>query len=88
MSSNLDEKANGLEQQQHASTAIDLEGAPQKQGNIEAPTDAFPAQERSIRGFRWFLICVAIFSANLLYGLDTTISADIQGAVCTLTPSV
>ncbi|KAJ5889079.1 hypothetical protein N7495_009120 [Penicillium taxi] len=37
--------------------------------------------ERTIRGFRWFLVCIAIFSANLLYGLDTTISADIQGTV-------
>ncbi|KAI1097407.1 MFS general substrate transporter [Jackrogersella minutella] len=38
-------------------------------------------QERSVRGIRWFLVCVAIFSANILYGLDTTIVADIQGAV-------
>ncbi|OTB03022.1 hypothetical protein M426DRAFT_61163 [Hypoxylon sp. CI-4A] len=39
------------------------------------------SQERSVRGIRWFLVCVAIFSANILYGLDTTIVADIQGAV-------
>ncbi|KAI0182378.1 major facilitator superfamily domain-containing protein [Xylaria flabelliformis] len=38
-------------------------------------------QERSIRGLRWFLVCFAIFSANLLFGLDNTIAADIQGAV-------
>ncbi|CAM1511792.1 Fc.00g093050.m01.CDS01 [Cosmosporella sp. VM-42] len=37
--------------------------------------------ERTITGFRWFLVCVAIFSANFLYGLDTTIAADIQAAV-------
>jgi predicted MFS family arabinose efflux permease len=37
--------------------------------------------ERTIKGFRWFLVCIAIFSANLLYGLDTTISADLQGVV-------
>jgi MFS family permease len=39
------------------------------------------ASERTIRGIRWILICFAIFSANMLYGLDTTIVADIQGAV-------
>ena len=39
------------------------------------------ASERTIRGIRWILICAAIFSANILYGLDTTIVADIQGAV-------
>ncbi|KAI8961050.1 MFS general substrate transporter [Daldinia sp. FL1419] len=38
-------------------------------------------QERSVRGFRWFLVCLSIFSANLLFGLDNTIAADIQGAV-------
>lgn len=37
--------------------------------------------ERHITGIRWLLVCVAIFSANILYGLDTTIVADIQGAV-------
>jgi MFS family permease len=49
----------------------------------EQPSDvvASPKPERTIRGFRWFLLCIAIFSANLLYGLDTTISADIQGVV-------
>lgn len=39
------------------------------------------ASERTVHGLRWFLICFAIFSANMLYGLDTTIVADIQGAV-------
>jgi MFS family permease len=37
--------------------------------------------QRSIRGIRWFLVCIAIFSANLLYGLDTTIVADIQAPI-------
>lgn len=39
------------------------------------------ASERTLHGVRWVLVCVAIFSANILYGLDTTIVADIQGAV-------
>ncbi|KAI8631798.1 major facilitator superfamily domain-containing protein [Xylariaceae sp. FL1651] len=38
-------------------------------------------QERSIQGFRWFLVCLAVFSANFLYGLDNTIVADIQAAI-------
>ncbi|KAI0138719.1 MFS general substrate transporter [Hypoxylon sp. NC0597] len=38
-------------------------------------------QQRSVRGFRWLLVCISIFSANLLFGLDNTIAADIQGAV-------
>ncbi|KAJ0107293.1 hypothetical protein J7T55_015758 [Diaporthe amygdali] len=39
--------------------------------------------KRSITGIRWLLVCVAIFSANILYGLDTTIVADIQGTIST-----
>jgi hypothetical protein len=36
---------------------------------------------RSVVGVRWLLVCIAIFSCNLLYGLDNTIVADIQAAV-------
>lgn len=46
-----------------------------------SPVEPKPAAERTVTGIRWFLICVAIFSANILYGLDTTIAADIQAAV-------
>lgn len=44
-------------------------------------SDSTPKPSRTITGTRWFLICIAIFSANFLYGLDTTIAADIQAAV-------
>ncbi|KAL4934218.1 MFS general substrate transporter [Aspergillus undulatus] len=37
--------------------------------------------KRTVTGLRWLLVCTAIFSANILYGLDTTIAADIQAAV-------
>jgi MFS family permease len=36
---------------------------------------------RPYKGFRWFLVCVAIYSSAFLYGLDQTIVADIQAAV-------
>ncbi|SPO07260.1 related to aflatoxin efflux pump AFLT [Cephalotrichum gorgonifer] len=36
---------------------------------------------RAVTGWRWFLVCLGTFSANLLFGLDTTIAADIQAAV-------
>ncbi|KAK2793533.1 hypothetical protein FQN52_001119 [Onygenales sp. PD_12] len=38
-------------------------------------------EQRSIQGTRWLLVCIAVFSANLLYGLDNTIVADIQAAI-------
>jgi MFS family permease len=36
---------------------------------------------RDIQGIRWLLICIGVFSANLLYGLDNTIVADIQAPI-------
>lgn len=40
-----------------------------------------PLVSREITGFKWFLACLAMYSANFLYGLDTTITADIQAPV-------
>jgi MFS family permease len=36
---------------------------------------------RKITGVKWFLLCTALYTTALLYGLDTTIAADVQGAV-------
>lgn len=38
---------------------------------------------RTIRGFRWVVICISIYVTCALYGLDTTIAADIQGPIIT-----
>lgn len=38
-------------------------------------------KSRTIRGFRWFIICVSLYVTCALYGLDTTIAADVQGPV-------
>lgn len=45
------------------------------------PPPAEKDRERTITGIRWILVCGAVYSANMLYGLDTTIVADIQGAI-------
>lgn len=37
--------------------------------------------QSQVTGFRWFLVCVAIFSGNIHYGLDTTITADNRASV-------
>ena len=53
--------------------------------NYDTPTTDSANKEvkpqRAIQGVRWFFVCLAIFSCNLLYGLDTTIVADIQPAI-------
>ena len=56
------------------------DGADEKVDMPVADAHALP-EVRTIRGFRWVLACVALFSANFLYGLDTTIAANIQAAV-------
>ncbi|MCJ1453492.1 hypothetical protein MMC28_003839 [Mycoblastus sanguinarius] len=60
-------------------------GSPEAASNKEekqiSTTNGEAEPQRVVTGFRWFLVCVAIFSANVLYGLDTTIAADIQASV-------
>ena len=58
---------------------IDLSEPSSGSSTQETPSEK--DHERTVTGVRWFLICFAIYSANLLYGLDTTIVADIQGAI-------
>lgn len=36
---------------------------------------------RTVTGLRWFLVCVALYVSTFIYGLDTTIAADVQGPV-------
>lgn len=36
---------------------------------------------RKIRGLRWAGVCIALYVSAFLYGLDTTIAADVQGPV-------
>ena len=74
------DEATGTESPQTSPSVGDEE---KQVGDREAVQDESTSrdQERSIRGFRWLLVCLAVFSANLLYGLDTTITADIQASV-------
>lgn len=34
-----------------------------------------------LTGPRWFLVCLALYSCNVLYGLDNTIVANIQAPI-------
>lgn len=57
-----------------------------KEGELVSEDASVP--QRNIRGLRWVIVCIAVFSANILYGLDTTIAADIQGPVAATFNSV
>jgi MFS family permease len=58
----------------------DVEKAPRSSEESSTSHHSVPAV-RSIRGAKWFLLCVAIYATAFLYGLDTTIAADVQGPV-------
>jgi MFS family permease len=45
------------------------------------PTEEEKPFERNIAPWRWFLICLGLYLGALLYGLDTTISASVQGPI-------
>lgn len=38
-------------------------------------------QVRPIHGWKWVLTCAAVYLTGLLYGLDTTIAADVQSSI-------
>ncbi|KAL0260754.1 hypothetical protein SLS55_004444 [Diplodia seriata] len=50
---------------------------PRQEGSGSEPE----GKGRSLRGFRWFIVCIALYITCFLYGLDTTIAADVQGPV-------
>lgn len=60
-------------------------GSPETRSNIEemqlSGVNGETEPKRQVTGLRWLLVCLAIFSGNILYGLDTTIAADIQASV-------
>lgn len=47
----------------------------------EDDSDGAEDDVRKVTGLRWFLICASLYLSALMYGLDTTIAADLQGAV-------
>ncbi|KAH8881095.1 MFS general substrate transporter [Thozetella sp. PMI_491] len=49
-------------------------------GAVDHDIKGSPLNEHT-KGWRWWLICFAVYMSCLIYGLDTTIAADVQGAV-------
>ena len=43
--------------------------------------DEHAATVRPIHGWKWFVACAAVYLSAFLYGLDTTIAADVQPAI-------
>lgn len=58
----------------------DQQAEQEKVGNKDGSNSA-DDNVRKITGLRWFLICASLYLSALMYGLDTTIAADLQGAV-------
>lgn len=57
------------------------EGSEKEEGQI-APEPADPQLEtRAVTGWKWVFVCVGLYCAIFLYGLDNTVAADIQSAV-------
>lgn len=51
---------------------------PQGETSTDSESDG---KKRTIRGFRWVIVCISLYVTCFLYGLDTTIAADVQGPV-------
>ncbi|PON26647.1 hypothetical protein TGAM01_v204657 [Trichoderma gamsii] len=51
------------------------------QENVENSGRTSEAQKREIQGIRWLLVCASIYISALIFGLDTTIAADVQSSI-------
>jgi len=58
----------------------ELSSSSDEEKGTTAP-NAPPEFVRSITGFKWVLVCAGFYFSAFLYGLDNTITADIQTAV-------
>lgn len=67
---------------QNSQTTSSLDLAPEEKATIvehsAQTSEPTSAQTRPIHGWKWFVACVSIYLTALLYGLDTTIAADVQ----------
>ena len=59
-------------------TDLSMSSADKNFGDESLVSTQPEASPRSMGKFRWILTCSALYSATLLYGLDTTIVADVQ----------
>ncbi|KAL7949441.1 major facilitator superfamily domain-containing protein [Trichoderma barbatum] len=52
-------------------------------GRTSSLTDPSPKQAhiRTVRGWRWIVILLSLYISTFIYGLDTTIAADVQGPI-------
>jgi MFS family permease len=66
---------------QEAIFHIDCEPALKEATNFPEPKPLIEPVADKINNFRWLCICVALYTSVLIYGLDTTIAADMQVAV-------
>ncbi|KAL7914186.1 major facilitator superfamily domain-containing protein [Trichoderma velutinum] len=54
---------------------------PQEKPNTDNGNRANEAKRRGIHGIRWHLVCVSLYISALVFGLDTTIAADVQSSI-------
>ncbi|KAK8004477.1 hypothetical protein PG989_004196 [Apiospora arundinis] len=75
--------AGGLTEKQdgHDSLPSSTTNGVAKAHDPDADPSALEDNIRKLTGWRWFLVCAGLYCSCLIYGLDTTIAADIQGAV-------
>ncbi|KAH8586122.1 MFS multidrug transporter-like protein [Bisporella sp. PMI_857] len=52
-----------------------------ERGQIILESASTEPETRAVQGWKWIFVCVGLYLAILLYGLDNTIAADIQGAI-------
>ncbi|GES63755.1 major facilitator superfamily transporter [Aspergillus terreus] len=65
----------------HQNRDVEKDSDPPESSSQNGSTAESEETGRTVRGLRWLVVCVALYITCFLYGLDTTIAADVQGPV-------
>ncbi|KAH8721526.1 major facilitator superfamily domain-containing protein [Phaeosphaeriaceae sp. PMI808] len=74
-------QASTLNTPDHLSRDLEKEEPPAQEPAQDGVVAELENKARTIVGVRWFVVCISLYITCFLYGLDTTIAADIQGPV-------
>ncbi|KAK5625431.1 hypothetical protein RRF57_001147 [Xylaria bambusicola] len=61
--------------------STEMASDPEKGNSTDNASEKSNTEQRKFHGIRWFFICASLFVTTFLYGLDTTITAAVQGDV-------
>ncbi|QIW99712.1 hypothetical protein AMS68_005230 [Peltaster fructicola] len=77
----MEPNALGLDEQQSKADKSFNQASVQKEDLASLEPHILQTETRAVTGWRWVLVCLGLYCAVFLYGLDNTVAADLQSAI-------